>query len=71
MSMIGGGEGGSERMHCKYERLDYVWLSIVLMAAGLLSLTWPKMLCNGNGAILHLQTEMGFVKDFHYSLYNW
>ena len=22
------------------------------------------MLCNGNGAISHLQTEMGFVEDF-------
>ena len=24
-----------------------------------------------NGAISHLQTEMEFVEDFHYSLYNW
>ena len=23
-----------------------------------------------NGAISHLQTEMGFVEDFRYSLYN-
>ena len=30
----------------------------------------PRMLCNGNGAISHLQTEMEFVKDFHYRLYN-
>ena len=30
----------------------------------------PRMLCNGNGAISHLQTEMGFVEDFRYSLYN-
>ena len=29
------------------------------------------MLCNGNGAISHLQTEMGFVKDSCYSLSNW
>ena len=28
------------------------------------------MLCNWNGAISHLQTEMGFVEDFHYSLHN-
>ena len=32
--------------------------------------TMPRILCNGNGAISHLQTEMGFVKDFRYSLYN-
>ena len=25
----------------------------------------PRMLCNGNGAISHLQTEMGLVKNFH------
>ena len=31
----------------------------------------PRILCNGNGAISHLQTEMGFFKDFRYSLYNW
>ena len=30
----------------------------------------PRMLCNRNGAISHLQTEMGFVEDFRYSLYN-
>ena len=30
----------------------------------------PRMLCNRNGAISHLQTEMGFVDDFHYSLCN-
>ena len=33
--------------------------------------TMPRMLCNGNGAISHLQTEMGSFKDFRYSLYNW
>ena len=33
--------------------------------------TLPRMLCNGNGVISHLQTEMGFVEDFCYSLYNW
>ena len=27
----------------------------------------PRMLCKGNGAISHLQTEMGFVEDFHYT----
>ena len=27
-----------------------------------LKLTMPRMLCNGNGAISHLQTEMGFVE---------
>ena len=32
--------------------------------------TMPIMLCNGNGAISHLQTGMGFVEDFRYSLYN-
>ena len=26
--------------------------------------TVPRILCNGNGAISHLQTEMGFVEDF-------
>ena len=36
-----------------------------------LSLLLPRMLCNRNGAISHLQTEMGFVEDFRYSLYNW
>ena len=30
----------------------------------------PRMLCNRNGAISHLQTEMGFVEDFRYSLHN-
>ena len=25
------------------------------------------MLCNGNGAMTHLQTEMGYVEDFCYS----
>ena len=30
----------------------------------------PRMLCNGNGAISHLQTEMGFFEDFRYSLCN-
>ena len=33
--------------------------------------TKPKIFCNGNGAISHLQTEMGFDEDFHYSLYDW
>ena len=33
--------------------------------------TTPRMLCNMNGVISHLQTEMWFVQDFHYSLYNW
>ena len=33
--------------------------------------TQPRILCNGNGAISHLQTEMGFFKAFRYSLYNW
>ena len=33
-------------------------------------MTLPRMLCNGNGAISHLQTEMEFVEDIHYSLYN-
>ena len=28
----------------------------------------PRMLCNGNRAISHLETELGFVEDFHYSL---
>ena len=32
--------------------------------------TKPRMLCNGNGATSHLQTEMGFIEDFHYSLYH-
>ena len=32
-------------------------------------ITLPRMLCNGNGAIFHLQTEMGFPEDFRYSLY--
>ena len=32
--------------------------------------TLPRMLCNGNGAISNLQTEIGFVKDFRYSLCN-
>ena len=27
-----------------------------------------RMLCNENGAISHLQTEMGFVEDIRYSL---
>ena len=27
----------------------------------------PRMFCNGNGAISHLQTKMGFVEDFRYS----
>ena len=27
----------------------------------------PRMLCNANGAISHLQAEMGFVEDFRYS----
>ena len=31
----------------------------------------PRMLCNRNGAIFHLQTEMEFVEDIRYSLYNW
>ena len=31
----------------------------------------PGMLCNGNGAISHLQTEMRIVEDFRYSFYNW
>ena len=35
------------------------------------NLTMPRMLCNGNGAISHLQTKMGFIDDFSYSLYNW
>ena len=30
----------------------------------------PRMLCNRNGAISQLQTEMGFVEDFRYSLQN-
>ena len=32
--------------------------------------TVPRMLCNGNGAFSHLQTEMGFIEDFRYSMYN-
>ena len=28
--------------------------------------TWPRILCNRNGAISHLQTEMGFFEDFRY-----
>ena len=36
----------------------------------LYKLTWHRILCIGNGAISHLQTEMGFVEDFCYSLYN-
>ena len=27
----------------------------------------PRMLCSANGAISHLQAEMGFVEDFRYS----
>ena len=34
------------------------------------TLTQLRMLCNGNGAISHLRTEMGFVEDYCYSLYN-
>ena len=33
--------------------------------------TVPRILCNGNGAIFHLQTETGFFEDFRCSLYNW
>jgi len=30
----------------------------------------PRMLCNRNGAISHLKTEIGFVEDFRLRLYN-
>ena len=33
--------------------------------------TQPRILCNRNGAISHLRTEMGFVEDFCYSLCDW
>ena len=35
--------------------------------------TLPRMLCNGNGVLPHLQMGvaiMGFVEDFHYGLNN-
>ena len=35
--------------------------------------TKPRMLCNGNGILLHLQMRaavMGFVEDFRYGLHN-
>ena len=41
-----------------------------------LGLKWPKlakcprMLCDGNGAISHLQAEMGYVEDFCYNMCN-
>ena len=50
------------------------WTWVVLELGGLLKvvklMTLPRMLCNGNGAISHLQAEMEFVEDFRYSLYN-
>ena len=47
-------------------------LSVRLFVCACVSNTLlPRMLCNGNGAISHLQTEMGFVEDFSYGLYNW
>ena len=45
----------------------YVWNAYFTMVRN----TMPRMLCYGNGANSHLQTKMGFVEDFHYSLYNW
>ena len=38
--------------------------------SGNLTLLLPRILCNRNGANSHLQTEMGFLEDFRYSLYN-
>ena len=45
------------------------WQSIICLANDFHSK--PRMLCNRNGAISHLQTETIFFQDFRYSLYNW
>ena len=62
------------KLHSKHSAGMKKWLK---MASKLLSnYVWsteimPRMLCNGNGAFFHLQTEMGFFEDSCYSLYNW
>ena len=46
--------------------------TILLLAWGG-EVTKPRMLCNGNGALSHLQmrvSAMGYVVDFRYSLHN-
>ena len=51
-------QGGYKRMAYDNSKGYFTYLNV------------PRMLCNGNGAISHLQTEMGFVEDFRYSLDN-
>ena len=53
---------------CRAKPTAYLVVNILLPLLLRSSTLLPKMLCNGNGAICHLQNEMGFVEDFCYSL---
>ena len=45
-------------------------LKLLYIKVNMLEEIQPRMLCNGNGVISHLQTETGFFEDFRYSMYN-
>ena len=58
-------DGWAKNNHALFFSLGYVTVAQYSILE--ISETMPRMLCNKNGAISHLQTEMGFGEDFRYS----